>query len=98
MGAWIFRKLKFCGFGTNMGSWFLSVIFQKVLLMFKGKEYIAFLAFACLAGPTFGQLENAAYFSPGVCFSPEAKKSFYTKKPARLSRAGLCFYGGPDRN
>ena len=76
-----------------MGSWFLSVIFQKVLLMFKGKEYIAFLAFACLAGPTFGQLENAAYFSPGVCFSPEAKKSFYTKNYYEFAK----LYNAPTR-
>ena len=57
------------------------------------KAYLAISTFAYLAVQTFGQLENAAYFSPGECVSPDAGISFYTQNYYEFSK----LYNAPTR-
>ncbi len=71
----------------------LSAPFRKDLLMSSVKKYLALFILACLASPIFGQLENASYFSPGKCFSPEANASFYTKNYYEFAK----LYNAPTR-
>ena len=50
------------------------------------KSWIVVVIFICLSALTFGQLENAEYFSPEECYSIEARKSFFTKNYYEFSK------------
>ena len=57
------------------------------------RDFIAFFTFVFLSAPIFGQLEDAAYFSPRKCFSIEAKESFFTKNYYEFAK----LYNAPTR-
>lgn len=57
------------------------------------RSFIAFIIFISLSALTFGQLENAVYFSPQECSSIEAKKSFFTRNYYEFAK----LYNAPTR-